>query len=813
MAPRGVSTHPSISIVYQRRIAYTALAVSDNQTESAHPIPSNARAAASPNGNQRAYAHTTPGPEDTWEPLEEHLNAVAERAAWFASAFGAEAWGRLAGLWHDLGKYSEAFQSYLRASAARAGFDSSTETAPGRVDHSTAGAQHAVTRAPHAGRLIAYAIAGHHAGLADRGSPSSAGTLEARLAKTEVSIADAIRRAPRAITEQSIPPPPHLRLGPGAQGAGFSFAFLTRMLFSALVDADYLATEAFLDPGRSTTRTAAAPQNLGVLAEAVRGAIQTAQEAAIRASTSPRVARCREAVASDCAAAAGRAPGFFTLTVPTGGGKTLCSMLFALEHARCHGLRRVVVAVPFTSIIDQNAEVYRRVFGDGVVLEHHTALNPDRETPWRRLTSENWDAPVVVTTTVQLFESLFACRPSSCRKLHNIARSVIILDEAQAMPVGLLRPILAALRELVVNYGCSVVLCTATQPALAERREFPIGLPLGPEREIIRNVPALFDGLRRTRVALIGRRDDADVAGRLLAAPSGLVIVNTRRHAAALYRRVLEADGRPPGEGGPLHLSALMCPVHRGEVLAEVRRRLRQRARCHLVSTQVIEAGVDVDFPLVLRALAGLDSIAQSAGRCNREGRADTGLVEVFVPDAASEGRLPSAIAAARNAAAQVLPDFADDPLSPPAVEAYFRQHYWKQSDHGWDRPDVMGCFGIAPGAAGAPAVLDLNFEEAASRFVMIDQFQRGVVVPYGEEGRALVGALLSGRPPDRAIWVRLQRHSVSIPEPTLARLTDAGIVTETQMGIAVLADPSAYDPLMGLLVDRDTVSPESLCC
>ena len=321
---------------------------------------------------------------------------------------------------------------------------------------------------------------------------------------------------------------------------------------------------------------------------------------------------------ADCLAAAPLAPGFFALNVPTGGGKTYSSLAFALAHALAHDLRRVVVAIPFTSIIEQTADAYRQALGvltERGLVEHHCSLAPAKDTRANQLAAENWDAPLVVTTNVQLYESLFAAAATPCRKVHRLVRSVIVLDEAQTIPVELLRPTLLALQELVCHYGCTVVLCTATQPALEWRAgEFELGLRN--VRPIIQDQAALFAALRRVEVVRVGRLGDEALADLIAAEHAALCIVNTRRHAAELYD-ALVARGGP---AGCYHLSTFMCAQHRRDQLAEIRRRLRDSQPCRLVSTQLIEAGVDVDFPAVYRAPAGFDSLAQAAGRCNREG-------------------------------------------------------------------------------------------------------------------------------------------------------------------------------------------------
>jgi CRISPR-associated endonuclease/helicase Cas3 len=404
------------------------------------------------------------------------------------------------------------------------------------------------------------------------------------------------------------------------------------MVFSCLVDADYLATEQFMAPEQAALRPSGQP-SISELRDRADSYIDRLAHEADQARPGAAVNAHRARVLSACREAARLEPGFFTLTVPTGGGKTLSSLAFALRHAESHGLNRVITAIPFTSIIEQNAAHIRAALGDlngKLVLEHHSNLDPQQEkaqTQQNRLAAENWDAPVVVTTNVQLLESLFACRTGRCRKLHRIAHSVIVLDEAQALPPGLLAPTLAALRELVRNYGCTIVLCTATQPALEKRANFPIGIdqprpiiPHGHREE-------LFKGLKRVEVEQAGTLSDDQLVDRLASEDQVLCIVNTRPHAAELFTSLCERLGETntverqglevPAVGSCLHLSANMCPRHRSAVLRLIRRRLETGRPCRVISTQLVEAGVDVDFPVVYRATAGLDAIAQAAGRCN----------------------------------------------------------------------------------------------------------------------------------------------------------------------------------------------------
>ena len=749
------------------------------------------------------YAHTHP--DGDWEPLRDHLERTAALAEEFASAFDAGPGGRVGGLWHDLGKYSAAFQDYLRRSSVLDEAVHRSELA-GTVDHSTAGAKLAADHGV-LGRLLAYCIAGHHAGLPD--NEGEASSLRARLGKTIEPIDD----APAELLGLGLPP--MRRLDAEGDRRRFALAFFTRMLFSCLVDADFLATEEFLDPARSGRRVAGAS-----CAELLEHLDRRLAEKQAGAEDTP-VNRRRGEVLAACRTKAALAPGFFSLNVPTGGGKTLSSLAFALEHIRIHaethGLRRVVYAIPFTSIIEQTADVFREALGDlaGEVLEHHGNLEPDdprRQTDRSRLAAENFDAPLVVTTNVQLFESLFASRTSRCRKLHRLAKSVIILDEAQTLPPRLLAPTLAALEELVRNYGSTVVLCTATQPAIERRDGFRIGI--ADVRPIIDEPTRLHRSLRRTTVEMIGQTPDDEIARRLKEQTQALCIVNSRRHAAAIFAAL--DDPRA------LHLSASMCGAHRAKVVERIRKRLGQGSDtpCRVVSTQVIEAGVDVDFPTVYRAVAGLDSIAQAAGRCNREGMLGVeegeprlGRVVVFEYDTKAYPT-DSMITRSAGCFREVAPDHADDLLAPDAIEAYFRLHYWGQGGddgRGWDRgvdgQSVMDCFGL-DGKVG----LHAQFRTAAAAYRLIDDAQVPILVPFGERGRSLIAQLeaMPDQPEPRLLREfdrAAQRYVVGVFERGLTTLLQNGVLLERH-GRFYLGNPKAYDKRLGLRLDVIGLDP-----
>jgi CRISPR-associated endonuclease/helicase Cas3 len=736
------------------------------------------------------YAHTLENePPECWEPLEKHLDNVAKMASQFAAKFGAAEWGQLTGLWHDLGKYSKAFQAYLHKEN---GFEGHLEQYTGRVDHSTAGAQLANEEVRPWGRMLAYVIAGHHGGLTDATGGRS--SLDGRLRKS----VEAIDAAPDEILGTAT----DLNLSTlsidtsDEKRAAFQLALFTRMIFSCLVDADFLATEAFMDPTKSAQRPKAGDQ----LRE-MQMALDKELEGLADQAADNEVGRRRQDVVAACRAATKQEPGLFTLTVPTGGGKTLASLAFAIGHAQRHGMVRVIYAIPFTSIIEQTAEVFRGVFdrlGNDLVVEHHSNVDPDakHETVRSRLASENWDAPLVVTTNVQLFESLFASRTSRCRKLHNLAGSVIVLDEAQSLPVELLRPCLAVLRELAADYHCSIVLCTATQPAFGCRDDFPIGLT--DVREIMPEPEQLYRQMKRVVVKSLGPVTDGDLVERFAEECSFLAIVNTKPHAARLFGSLQEKTGSTEGL---FHLSTYLCGKHRAERIETIRQRLKGGKPCRVVSTQLIEAGVDVDFPVVFRAMTGIDSIAQAAGRCNREGRCESANVWVFEP---TDVKLRGYLASVASSAQEVAPDF-KDLLDPAAVASYFELHYWKQAgDNYWDSHRVMDCF---PTPAQRFA---LDFRTAAERFRMIEDATRPVFVPYGMEGQKLTEQLRTDGP-SRWLLRRLQRYTVGVYEQIYNQMVGSD-VEELPDGYAVLINRDIYDEQLGLRVDRlGYQDPESL--
>ena len=738
------------------------------------------------------FAHSTASSDrSNWQSLPDHLHNVGDEAGQFAASFGAQALATVAGHLHDLGKYTASFQARLCG-------------APERVDHSTWGARIAQQRFGHIGHLLAYGIAGHHAGLANGRGEGERTPLNERLA-AELPALDKAWETDIPLPTQILLPEDFKPCGQNRAQAQerypFQLAFLTRMLFSCLVDADFLDTERFYNTAeqRPHQRNASAAQPpltmLRAQLDAYLGQFKVDSD----------VNRLRADVLRHVRNQAAHDPGLFSLTVPTGGGKTLASLAFALDHAIRHGLRRVIFVIPFTSIVEQNAAVFRKALGplgDTVVLEHHSAFTeptPPRDDPEKyqaikklHLAMENWDAPIIVTTAVQFFESLFAAKPSQCRKLHNIAGSVVILDEAQTMPLKLLRPCVASIDELARNYRTSVVLCTATQPAL-EAPNFEGGLPKNEVRELAPEPLKLFQQLERVRVRHAGTWSDETLATEMRSREQVLCIVNNRRHARAVYQAMADLPGAR-------HLTTLMCAKHRSEVLAEVRQMLKAGKPCRLVSTSLIEAGVDVDFPTVLRAEAGLDSIAQAAGRCNREGRRDLMASEVLVFATENEDWAPPPeLVQYAQAAREVLRHFEDDPLSPEAIRRYFTLLYWQKGSQQLDAPNLMGLL-----RNSRPDSLPM--ETLATQFRMIDSVQMPVIVPYDDGALEALRALEFAEG-SIGLARKLQPYLVQLPRQGFEALHKAGAVIPVApkkwgQQFMVLAHQGLYDPRYGLSWD-----------
>ena len=705
-----------------------------------------------------SYAHSRNENGDRHD-LVAHLQAVAEETARFAERLGARELGYYLGLWHDLGKFDPAFQRYLLASEAG--------TWRGRAgpDHKAAGAQVALEVL----EPLALPLQGHHGGL------TSLSELKAWLDAHQATTRDALQTAQAALLNlrptSTFFVPDHVQRDPLAA------ELFLRLLFSALVDADYLDTESHFNPESSASRGYAL--DLGDLWQRF-----LANQALLSGHKDDVVNRTRHAIYQACLAAAQGPPGLYRLTVPTGGGKTRSALAFALQHALEHGMERIIVAVPYLSITEQTVRNYREILerdGIPVVLEHHSGAannDDDERANWMRLGAENWDAPVIVTTTVQLFDSLFANRPQASRKVHRLANAVIVLDEAQSLPPRCLAPILDVLQRLPA-YNTTVVLSTATQPAF----EAIPGFQALEAREIVPQPEVHFGALERVRYdwRLDGPTDSDDVVAEMLSEEQAMVIVNTRRDAQELYAGLAACDP------SALHLSAAMCGLHKRRVLEEVGRRLKGGKRCRLVSTQVVEAGVDLDFPLVLRALGPLDAIIQAAGRCNREGKLERGRVVVFDP---AEGRLPPGVYLMAAGLARAALGAGIDPNSPQAAAPYYRRLFETMDA---DADEIQPCR------------RRLDYAETARRFHLIDDASESVIVSYGtqDERRALertIDALVERRGNPRDHWRALQPYTVSLPRSQVERALRAGLAAEVAPGLIIWS--GAYDRRMGLSME-----------
>jgi len=772
--------------------------------------------------------------------------------------------GELIGLLHDLGKYSEEFQVYLQSATGLLNPDEDEEFVDaeelrGKVDHSSAGAQFVwremVCRGPlgqYVGQMLALCIASHHSGLIDcltsgpnrpvedaftkRMNKVNGRThLEEALVKGEETILaraqellslpemlDGIQSAIRSIILDA--PIKNDRSIVAQQQIGL----LVRFLFSCLIDADRIDTADFESPRQARLRLRGSYAGWEPLIGLLEKHLTSLQPR-------HRIDQLRQDISLHCLQGASRDKGIYTLTVPTGGGKTLASLRFALHHAKKHGMDRVIYVIPFTSIIDQNAEVVRGILEPqgtepgSVVLEHHSNLTPEQQS-WRgKILSENWDAPVVYTTSVQFLETLFGAGTRGARRMHQLANAVLIFDEIQTLPVNCVHMFNNAINFLADRCGSTVVLCTATQPLLdkVDATKGAIRIPKG--NELMPDVKQLFDELKR--VEINNRRKPGgwtmgEVAAlaqeETVSAGSCLVIVNTKNAAQTLYRLSKEQVA-----ASIYHLSTNMCPAHRKAILAEVRARLEKQEPTLCISTQLIEAGVDVDFGAVIRFTAGLDSIAQAAGRCNRNGIRHIGHVHVVNPQDENLSMLPD-IQTGKEKAEWVLDDyegnpasFGSNPIGPEAMNLYYDRYFFARkttmdypiSAQSLGRNDtLLNLLSVNTLATSeharimgrAPEIyLRQSFMSAAKAFKAIDTPTRGVIVPYGQTGCDLITALCAAYLPDKEFDLlrRAQQFSVNVFPQVLERLTNAGVVREIQegTGILFLADSRYYSEEFGL--------------
>lgn len=690
------------------------------------------------------------------QTILEHLKGTASLCSAFAAAFDAEAQGQLAGMAHDIGKYSAAFQRRLHGGP--------------KVDHASAGAFECLK----ARQLpAAFVISGHHGGLPDgggRGDAAGAGTFWGRINRASQGKLEDYHAWQR---EFSLP---HANI-PAFAGKKLDGMFFTRMLLSCLVDADYTDTGAFMGGSSYPPASSSSMEELW-------RRLETYVSGWFPPKGALNMQRC--VILEQCMSAGAQyGPGLFTLTVPTGGGKTVASLSFALAQAKARRMKRIVYVIPYTSIIEQTAQTFREILGDENVLEFHSGVQFDQQeddasspeaAPLTR-SVETWDVPVIVTTAVQFFESLYACQPSKCRKLHNLAQSVLIFDEAQMLPLPYLRPCVWAIAQLVRHYGASAVLCTATQPALDPIfQEFAPEIPI---REICPMAEAHWESFRRVSFQQAGTLSWMDLAARLQQQEQVLCVVNTRRAAREVFRQL--------SGSGNFHLSTLMYPAHRKRILDEIRRRLRDGLPCRVVSTSLIEAGVDVDFPAVYRELSGLDSILQAAGRCNREGKRppEDSIVTIFQGEDPPPRLFETSIGAGK-----IVLDHCQDVSSRAAIHTYFSTLL-----------DLKGAE-----AQDAHHILPLMeseffpFRTVAERFHLIESPTTTVYLPL-EEGAGLVELLRSGQY-SRTLYRRLGQYGVSVYPQHLAALEQAGALEHLEDGSVVLRDIGLYTQTTGLTLE-----------
>ena len=693
------------------------------------------------------------------QELNTHLEGTADFSAQFAATFNNAEWGKLLGLWHDLGKYSEEFQEYIKVNS---GYEEDDQRRP-KTDHTSAAAILAKEMYSGLWPPIAYCIAGHHAGLHNwLPEPGVSGDLSDRLKKRE--FLDKIRtKIPNELLEKV-----NLNAATGKTIDPKQMHLWIRMLFSCLVDADYLDTERFMNPESFARR--GRYNSLGEL----KGRFDIHMEEMVKNAPLTTVNSIRSRILEDCIKSGELSPGFFSITVPTGGGKTLSSMAWALVHALKYNKTRIIFAIPYTSIITQTAQIYRSIFGDDNVIEHHSNIDENTNTQERKLAAENWDAPIVVTTNVQLFESLFANKTSRCRKLHNLVNSIIILDEAQMLPPEFLNPILTILKGLVDNYDVSVMFSTATQPALTGKvggkGQFAFeGIGSESVREVVQNVEELALNLKRVAIELPQNINETvdwlAIANELQQYEQVLCIVNTRNQCRELNELMPE---------GTLHLSRLMCTAHIMDVIDEIKQRLKENKPVRVISTQLIEAGVDIDFPVVYRAIAGLDSIAQCAGRCNREGKLNKenrlGLMKVFVP---SKGTPIGLMRKGSDTFKEMLPNRLDNKnslLEPKAFQEYFRLFYSKIEN--FDKAD------IGDSLWKDAQSMKFQFATAARDFRLIDDKNAQTILVEYKDGNDLI-QLLKRKGPEPWLMRKLQRYTVSVNERDFTEIRKAGLIDE----------------------------------
>ena len=692
---------------------------------------------------------------------EDHQRGVADLASKFAESFGMAEWGRVLGLLHDVGKEKKAFQQHIMKES---GYSPETRV-DGDSNHAYVGGLIAKNLFPQAFPIISNILMGHHRGLYDDGDWKE---------KLKLAMPDDVT-IPSINSKLSLPSRTYARE---------DVHHIVRMLYSCLVDADYLDTEAFMSPEQARLR--GSKTTMAELCSKLDSFLEKLSSKA----PDTEVNRVRKFVQQCCRDSSLGPVDYYSLTVPTGGGKTLSSLLWALRHAVKNNLQHIIIAIPYTSIIVQTAATLKGIFGDENVLEHHSNVEYEEGQEINQklqLSTENWDYPIIVTTNVQFFESLFSNKPSHCRKLHNIARSVVILDEVQTLPLEFLKPIIDTFKSLKNVFGTSFLFTTASQPILDGKikgtNQFNYFEALPQIHEIIPPDAKLHDKLRRVKLDINKESQSYDdVAAQVARHDRVLCIVNTRNDAKELFERL-------PQEGMTLHLSRMMCPAHVKQTIDKIKAALKDDSQTviRVIATQLIEAGVDIDFPVVYRQEAGLDSILQAAGRCNREGKRDVCTTHVF--SLGEEHQLPPGYISQSNYARLSLAD-GHDWFAPETMRAYFGQLFARTNS--FDEKQIG-------------ALLDnpseMQFEEAASLFHLIDDTTTSVFVKW-RDGKSLIEELLE-KGPSYALMKKLSQYAVNVRQKDFERLSNAGAISQPYQGVYVLDNESLYDDKIGLVVDN----------
>jgi len=711
-----------------------------------------------------------------FQTLLDHLTNVSVLAGTYAETFTTREIGEACGLLHDIGKYSDDFQKRIRGENIQ-------------TDHSTAGAKTAYLLAAKqqdlhsslAYHLMSYVIAGHHGGLPNRGNANASGLFQ-RLQnsdpelfaawKTEIS--QSFPDLSDFFNTQTFFPKDQSKIDQNEFKSEFALSLFlyTHFLYSCLVDAD--RTDAARWDGYVTEGMFPSLSEYNNKLDARMAEFKVASD----------LDKIRNDILTSCNKAAQTEPGIFTLNVPTGGGKTLSSLSFALKHAIKNNQTRIIYTIPFTSIIEQNAKVYADIFGRNNIVEHHsnfvlptgTTVEPDSpegENKNLSLAAANWNAPLILTTNVQFFESLFTSHPSRARKVHNIANSVIILDEVQALPNEFLLPCMYALSELVNNYHCTVVLCTATQPDFVENEVFPKGTSV---RNIVPNYQELAKIMKRADAYDLGYKTIDEIASSLKSEQQVLCIVNTKKHAKDLYDLVKEA-------GDTLHLSTNMCPKHRKLVIETIRKKLKNKEPCRVISTQLIEAGVDIDFPVVYRSLAGVDSITQAAGRCNREGKLPSGNVYIFTPEQTYSGAGYVKQTAEISHSIQT-----EDYLSLDTIAKYFSKLFDIRKEQ-LDNKEILGL--CRQGIQTKTTETAFPFADISDKFKLISDSGCAVIIPFDDGAERLI----NNYSPDfiRSFIRKISPYCVNVRKKDLDHLNDEGALSLVGDSFVVLKNQSRY--------------------